>query len=202
MEEITGRSGELWGRLLDLVDWRGPQLRAVVTTLLIKALDIPSEEPALMEAMVSSDGAGVLIDPAAAAEAAGYLRSRLSLRLAELSAEHGEANLVRVMRDHLTGQVQRWATSGVDDADNRRRAERLLAWAERPGQLEAAQRRGLFVGMDADELRRLADSRRHGPVTPETALEVWAQADEWMGAVEEGLGDAVLAAWAAAGGRT
>jgi hypothetical protein len=104
------------------------------------------------------------------------------------------------MRDHLTAQIERWGTRAVDDADNRRRAERFLAWAERPGQLEAAQERGLFAGMSAGEFRRLADTRVRGPVTPETAVNVWAQVEEWLAAVHDSLGDAVLAAWDAAAG--
>ena len=82
------------------------------------------------------------------------------------------------MRDHLIAHIDRWATRAVDDADNRRRAERFLAWAERPEQVQAAQRRGLFAGMDADQLRRLADTRVRGPVTPETALDVWTQVED------------------------
>lgn len=159
MASITGRTGELSERLLDMVDRPAPQLRVVATTLLIKALDVPSEEGTLMEAMVASDDAAAMIDPAAAAEAGLRLRRRLASRLDELSAEHGEAATIRVMRDYLTAQIERWASRAVDDADNRRRAERFLAWAERPEELQAAQRRGLFAGMDAAELRRLADAR-------------------------------------------
>ena len=99
-------------------------------------------------------------------------------------------------------QIERWATRAVDDADNRRRAERFLAWAERPGQLEAAQRRGLFAGMDASELRRLADTRVRGPVSPETALEVWVQVDEWTSAADAALGDTVLTSWESAAENT
>jgi hypothetical protein len=196
METVTGRAGELNERLLDLVDWSEPQLRAVATTLLIKALDLSGEEMVLMESMVASDAAGLMIDPDAAARAGRHLRSRLASRLQELAVEHGESNLIRVMRDHLTGQIERWATRAVADGDNRQRAERFLAWAERPGQLAAAQRRGLFVGMDAGELRRLADTRVRGPVTPENALRVWAQVDEWSAMVEDRLGDRILASWA------
>jgi hypothetical protein len=195
---VSGGAGELNDRLLDLVDRPGPQLRAVATTLLIKALDIPSEEAALMEAMVGSDHAAVMIDPASAAAAATHLRLGLAARLEQLAREYGEGTVVRTMRDHLASQIERWATRAVDDADNRRRAERFLAWAERPGQLEAAQRRGLFAGMDASELRRLADTRVSGPVTPETALDVWVQVEQWKAAVESTLGDHVLASWQAA----
>jgi hypothetical protein len=166
MDQVTGRPGELSERLVDLVDRPEPQLRAVATTLLIKALDMPGEELCLMESMVASDDAAVMIDTLAAARARNHLRHRLCLRLDELAADHGESQVVRVMRDHLTAQIERWATRAVDDADNRRRAERFLAWAERPGQLRAAQRRGLFAGMDVTEFRRLADTRlRHRGLT-------------------------------------
>jgi hypothetical protein len=191
---VTGRHGELCERLLDVVDQPGPQLRAVVTTLLIKAVDLPDEEMTLMEAMVASDDAAAMIDPVAAADAGLHLRGRLARRLEELARQHDEPTVVRAMRDYVTANIARWATRAVDDADNRRRAERFLAWADRPGQLEAAQRRGLFAGMDATELRRLADTRVRGPVTPETALEVWAQVDVWSALVEVQIGDAVLAA--------
>jgi hypothetical protein len=197
-----GRPGELIERLLDVVDRPQPQLRAVATTLLIKAVDIPDEEMSLMESMVASDEAAVMIDPLAAASAGDHLRRRLAGRLRELADDHGESPVVRIMRDHLTAQIERWGTRAVDDADNRRRAEKFLAWADRPGQLEAAQRRGLFAGMDAGEFRRLADTRMTRPVTPETALQVWTQLDEWVMAVNTGLGDAVLAAWHSAASGT
>ncbi len=202
MVSLSGRAGELNERLLDLVDQPAPQLRAVATTLLIKALEIPSEEAVLMEAMVGSDDAAVMIDPASAAAAGRHLRRRLASRLKELAIDYGEAAVVRAMRDHLVSQIERWATRAVDDADNRRRAERFLAWAERPGQLEAAQRRGLFAGMDASELRRLADTRVRGPVSPETALEVWVQVDEWTSAADAALGDTVLTSWESAAENT
>jgi hypothetical protein len=198
MESVMGRPGELTERLLDVVDRPEPQLRAVATTLLIKALDVPGEEMSLMESMVASDDAAIMIDPVAAARARTHLRRRLAVRLEELAADYGECRVVRLMRDHLTAQIERWGTQAVDDADNRRRAERFLAWAERPGQLEAAQRRGLFAGMDVDEFRRLANDRVRGPVTPEAAVNVWAQVEEWVSAVRQRLGDAVLEAWDAA----
>lgn len=198
---MAGRAGELIERLLDLLDQPGPQLRAVSTTLLIKAVDVPGEEGELIEAMVASDDAAAMIDAPAAASAGLRLRHRLADRLGQLASEHSEATVVRAMRDHLTTQIDRWATRAVDDADNRRRAERLLAWADHPGQLEAAQRRGLFVGMDADELRRLADRQARGPVSPEAALGVWAQADGWHALVEAHVGEAVIAEWQAAGER-
>jgi hypothetical protein len=202
MDRVTGRPDELIDRLLDVVDRPQPQLRAVATTLLIKAVDIPDEELSLMESMVASDEAAVMIDPIAAVTARDHLRLRLGRRLRELAADHGESAAVRVLRDHLTAQIERWAARAVDDADNRRRAEKFLAWADRPGQLEAAQRRGLFAGMDAAEFRRLADTRMKGPVTPETALQVWTQLDEWVMTVDASLGDAVLAAWDSAATRT
>jgi hypothetical protein len=200
MDGVAGRPGELTERLVDVVDRPGPQLRAVATTLLIKAVDVASEEATLIEAMIGSDDAGAMIDPAAAATASRYLRHRLAARLDELALEHGEPGVVRAMRDHLIAQIGRWASRAVDDADNRRRAERFLAWADRPEQLQAAQRRGLFAGMDAAELRRLADTRVRGPVTPETALDVWTQVDEWLAMVEERLGDDVLDQWRRAAG--
>jgi hypothetical protein len=200
VETVAGRAGELNQRLLDLVDRPDPRLRAVATTLLIKAVDLPGEEAALMESMVASDGAAVIIDPDAADRSRRHLQERLAARLEQLAALHGEVIVVRVMRDHLTAQIERWATRAVDDAENRRRAERFLAWAERPEQLRAAQRRGLFVGMDASEFRRLAHSGVAAPVTPETALGVWVQVDEWLTEVREQLGDLVLASWENAAG--
>jgi hypothetical protein len=49
--------------------------------------------------------------------------------------------------------------------------------------------------MDAAEFRRLADARVGGPVSPETALDVWTQVERWRTAVTEAVGDQVLAAW-------
>ena len=200
MDGITGRPGELTERLLDVVDRPGPQLRAVATTLLIKAVDVAGEEASLIEAMITSDDAGAMIDPTGAASAGLRLRDGLGARLEEMAVEYGEPSVVRAMRDHLIAHIDRWATRAVNDADNRRRAERFLAWAERPEQLQAAQRRGLFAGMDADELRRLADTRVRGPVTPETALDVWTQVEDWRTMVQERLGDDVLAQWRSAAG--
>jgi hypothetical protein len=119
MDTVTGRPGQLNERLLDLVDRPEPQLRAVATTLLIKAVDIPGEEMSLMESMVASDDAAVMIDPVAAARARTHLRRRLLLRLEELAVDYGESRVVQVMRDHLSAQIERWGTRAVDDADNR-----------------------------------------------------------------------------------
>lgn len=195
MEDVAGLPGELSDRLLDMVDDPAPQMRAFTTTLLIKALEVPAGEGSLIDAMVASDPAAAMIDPVVAAEAGLRLRHGLATALAALVAEHGEAHVVRVMRDHLVTQMQRWASRAVDDADNRRRAERFLAWADRPDQLRAAQRRGLFAGMDAAELRRLADTQVQAPVTPETALGLWRQVDSWLASMEDRLGDDVVAAW-------
>jgi hypothetical protein len=195
MADVVGRAGELRDRLLDVVDDPAPQLRAVATTLLIKALDVPTGEGSLIDAMVGSDSAAAMLDPAAAAEAGLRLRQGLAARLDELAVEHGEAAVAHAMRDYLVTHIQRWASRAVDDAERRRRAERFLAWADRPDQLRAAQRRGLFVGMDAAELRRLADTRVRAPVTPETAVQVWTQADAWLAGLEDRLGDDVVADW-------
>jgi hypothetical protein len=135
------------------------------------------------------------IDPVSAERAHARLNDRLRSRLEELSRQHGEVRVVVIMRDYLVSQIERWATRAVDESDSRRRAERFLAWAERPDQLEAAQRRGLFVGMDTDELRRLAGVHLRGRTTPETALEVWMVVDRWVADAETLVGDAVLADW-------
>jgi len=195
MDWFSGAAGELCERLLDAVDDPAPQLRAVATTLLIKAVDDPGRESELIEAMVGSDRAAVMIDPEAAADAGLRLRRGLGDRLRSLARDHGEATVVRAMRDHLSTQIRRWAARAVDDADNRRRAERLLAWAERPEQLRAAQRRGLFAGMDAEDLKRLADTQVRAPVTPETALQLWSLIDSWLARLEQQLGDPALDAW-------
>jgi hypothetical protein len=194
-DRSAGRPGELLDRLLEVVGSAGPQLRAVATTLLIKAIDVPDEELSLMEAMVASDDAAAMIDPAAAAQAGVELHGRMLGRLGELASAHDEVTVARAMRDYLAGQVQRWATRAVDDADNRRRAERFLAWAERPEQLEAAQRRGLFAGMDAEELRRMAAARAEGPVSPETALSLWSEVQAWLDLLERRVGDRAVEEW-------
>lgn len=199
MAAASGAPGELIERLVDLVEAPDPHLRAVLITLLIKALDDPAAEPGLIEAMVTSDDAAAMIDPVAAAASALRLRSGLTARLTEMAADHGEARTVVAMRDHLLGQTERWASTAVDDADNRRRAERFLAWAERPGELEAAQRRGIFVGLDAEDFRRLAAARVAAPVSAESALGVWAAVERWRTLAEEAIGDATIEAWSAAG---
>jgi hypothetical protein len=195
MEDVTGLPGELIDRLLDTVDDPAPQLRAVATTLLIKALDVGDDERSLIDSMVGSDLAAAMIDPVAAAEAGLRLHQGLASHLQALVAMHGESTVARAMRDYLVTHIQRWASRAVDDVDNRRRAERFLAWADRPEQLRAAQQRGLFAGMDAEELRRLADRRISAPVTPETALDLWSQVDQWLASLDERLGEDVLAAF-------
>jgi hypothetical protein len=56
--------------------------------------------------------------------------------------------------------------------------------------------------MDASEFRRLAQTGVATPVTPETALGVWVQVDQWLTEVEEQLGDPVLASWEDASGNS
>lgn len=192
---MTGAAGELADRLLDTLDAPGPQLRAVVTTLLAVALDPAGGARPLLDDMVASDDAAAMIDPASAAEAALRLRRGLRAALDEALAGRDEPAVVQTLRDHLLAQVDRWAGRSVDDADTRRRAERFLAWADRPEQLAWAQRRGLFAGMDADDLRRLAARQVAAPVSAETALQVWTAVDRWAATVEEVVGDAVLGEW-------
>jgi hypothetical protein len=189
--ELTGTRGELLDRLLDVLDAPGPQLRAVVTTLIVIAIEPPDATGPLLEAMVASDDAAAMIDPAAAAESALRLRTALERE----AAGWDEPSVVRVLRDHVLAQVDRWASRSVDDADTRRRAEKFLAWADRPDQLARAQQRGLFAGMQADELRRLAARQAASPVSPETALQVWAEVHRWNATVTELVGDDVLAEW-------
>lgn len=200
MDDVAGLPGELIGRLIDTLDAPGPQLRAFATTLLIRALELPLGQGSLVDAVIGSDRAAALIDPGEAARARTRLREGLATALDELAATHGERNVVRVMRDHLVTQVRAWAGRAVDDVDNRRRAERFLAWAERPDQLRAAQRRGLFAGMDAGDLRRLAENQVRGPVTPETAVGLWSEVERWLDLVETTIGDPVLDAWERARG--
>lgn len=201
MDDIGGLPGELIGRLIDTLDAPGPQLRAFATTLLIRALELPLGQGSLVDELIGSDRAAALIDREEAARAGARLREGLVTALDELAITHGEANVVRVMRDHLVTQVQAWAGRAVDDVDNRRRAERFLAWAERPDQLRAAQRRGLFAGMDAGDLRRLAENQVRAPVTPETAVGLWAEVERWIELVDASIGDPAVAAWQRAGGK-
>lgn len=200
MDDVAGLPGELIGRLIDTLDAPAPQLRAFATTLLIRALELPLGPGSLVDDLIGSDRAAALIDRAEAARARARLREGLATALDELAAEHGEANVVRVMRDHLVTQVRAWAGRAVDDVDNRRRAERFLAWAERPDQLRAAQRRGLFAGMDEGDLRRLAENQVRAPVTPETAVGLWAEVEQWLELIDATLGDAVIETWQRAGG--
>lgn len=197
--EVSGDDGELLERLLDAVDAPGPQLRAVATTLLIRAV-AAGDGSALLEDLVASDDAGAMMDPAEAAAAGLRLRSGLEAAVAAWSAEAGEAAAVAALYEHLGTQARRWAARAVDDADTRRRAERLLAWAERPGQLEAAQRRGLFAGMGPEDLRRMAARQAATPATPEVAVALWAAVEAWLAALDDAVGPAVVEAWRSARG--
>jgi hypothetical protein len=77
VSEGRGAPGALIAGLLDVVDAPSPQLRAVATTLLIKAVEVPGEEQGpLFEDVVASDPAGVMI-AAAADRARRRLRERL-----------------------------------------------------------------------------------------------------------------------------
>lgn len=198
-DAVNGTPGELTGRLIELADDPAPQVRAVVMTLLVKALDHPAESE-MLRAMVASDTAGAILDPVAATDAARTVRSQLQDALAGRAVLMGEAQLVTVLRDYLTEQMDRWAERSVDDVDNRRRAAKLLVLAEQPQLLAAAQQRGFLVGMSADDIRHLAHDRLEGPVMPETATELWTQLESWRARVEDLLGDGVLLAWELAGG--
>jgi hypothetical protein len=165
-------------RLLGVADDPAPQIRAVVTTLLIKALDDPAEGE-MIKLMVSSDAAGAILDPSGAAAARAELDRLLREALQRRAEASGEAHLVRVLRDYLLERMDLWAERTVDDADNRRRAERLLVLADQPQMLAAAQRRGFMMGMSADEVRTLARDRVAGPVTPETVTDLWTQLEHW-----------------------
>jgi hypothetical protein len=194
---IEGADGELLGRLIEALDDPAPQIRAVVTTLLVKGLDAADPQP-LIELMVRSDGAARIADPTAAAAAANRLTSKLLDALTVLTHEHGERTVVTAWRDHLLAQMERWAVRAVDDADNRRRAERFLLFADNPAALANAQRRGFLLGMNADDLRALARSRSEVPVSPETATKLWAERDGWIQRMADLLGDEKLDAWDAA----
>jgi hypothetical protein len=198
-DAVSGTPGELIDRLFELADDPAPQVRAVVLTLLIKALDHPAESD-MLRSMVASDAAGAILDPPGAAQAATSLRAALHGALSERAVDLGERHLVTVLRDYLVEQMDRWAERSVDDVDNRRRAAKLLVLAGQPRLLAAAQRRGFLVGMSADDIRELAHDRLEGPVMPETATELWTQLEAWRGRVEDLLGDGVLLAWELAGG--
>ena len=183
--------GPLIDRLLEVADDPAPQLRAVVTTLLIKALDDPAEGE-MIRLMVSSDAAGAILDPSGATEAKAHLDRLLGIALERRAEQTGEAHLVRVLRDYLLERMESWAERTVDDSDNRRRAERLLVLADQPQLLAAAQRRGFMMGMSADDVRALARDRVGAPVTPETVTELWTQLERWRERADELLGDDVI----------
>jgi hypothetical protein len=178
-------------RLLEVADDPAPQLRAVVTTLLIKALDDPAEGE-MIRLMVSSDAAGAILDPSGATEAKQHLDRLLRAALDRRAEQTGEAHLVRVLRDYLFERMESWAERTVDDAVNRRRAERLLVLADQPLLLAAAQRRGFMMGMSADDVRALARDRVGAPVTPETVTELWTQLERWRERTVELVGDDVI----------
>ena len=178
-------------RLLAVADDPAPQIRAVVTTLLIKALDDP-DEGEMIRLMVSSDAAGAILDAGAAADARRQLDGLLRAALDRAAAANGEAHLVRVLRDYLLERMERWAERTVDDADNRRRAERLLVLADQPELLAAAQRRGFMMGLTADDVRALARERVGAPVTAETVTQLWAQLERWRERAHDLLGDEIV----------
>ena len=99
---------------------------------------------------------------------------------------------MRVLRDYLLERMERWAERTVDDADNRRRAERLLVLADQPQLLAAAQRRGFMMGLSADDVRTLARERVAAPVTPETVTALWGQLERWRERTHELLGDEIV----------
>src|SRR3954462_6128297 len=111
----------LIGRLIAVADDPAPQIRAVVTTLLIKALDDPAEGE-MIRLMVASDAAGAILDPGGATTSRADLERLLRSALERQSAANGEAHVVRVLRDYLLERMESWAERTVDDADNRRRA--------------------------------------------------------------------------------
>lgn len=178
-------------RLLAVADDPAPQLRAVVTTLLIKALDDPAEGE-MIRLMVASDAAGAILDPTEATTSRAELERLLRAALERQAAVNGEAHVVRVLRDYLFERMELWAARTVDDADNRRRAERLLVLADQPQLLAAAQRRGFMMGLSADDIRTLARERVGAPVTPETVTTLWGQLERWRERAEELLGDEIV----------
>jgi len=191
---ILGRVGELVARLVEVAEDPAPQVRAVVTTLLIKGL-VDDDSSSLIELMVRSDGAARIVDGESAEMARSRLHAALSGALFDLAATHGELEVVRAWRDHLVTQMQRWASLAVDDADNRRRAERFLLFANNPSALAAAKRRGFLLGMSAEDLRVLARTRGDEPVSPETAIELWSEHEVWTRRVEALVGEDVLRDW-------
>jgi hypothetical protein len=197
---IDGGAGQLVDRLLDVADDPAPQIRAVVTTLLIKALDDPADGD-MLSAMVRSDRAEAILDPEGAATAAQTLRRLLHDAVARACAPRGEPEGVTVLRDYLRERMTAWAERAVDDADNRKRAEKLLVLADQPELLASAQRRGFFAGMSADDVRSLARDRLQGPVMPETATALWGQLETWRQRVDHLLGDDVILAWELAANR-
>ena len=194
---ILGREGELLARLLDVAEDPAPQVRAVVTTLLIKGL-ADDESARLIELMVRSDGAARIVNGEAAEVARSRLHSTLTSALSALALDHGELEVVRAWRDHLLTQMDRWASRAVDDADNRRRAERFLLFANNPSALAAAKRRGFLIGMSAEDLRALARKRGEGPVAPETVIELWSEHEAWRRRVDTLVGEDVLELWSSA----
>jgi hypothetical protein len=143
--------------------------------------------------MVGSDGAQAIVDPRAAATAKADLDRLLRTALERIAGSMGEAELVRVLRDYLVERMDEWAERTVDDADNKRRAERLLVLADQPQLLAAAQRRGFLMGMSADDVRSLARDRVGAPVTPETVTELWTQLERWRERTATLLADDVIA---------
>ena len=189
-----GGGGQLLDRLMALADDPAPQLRAVLLTLLIKATDDP-QETAMIQAMVQGDGAGDLLDRAGATAAREELGLLLGSALTRLAADHGEAHLARVLRDYLSERMDEWAERTVDDADNRRRAARLMVLADDSQLLAAAQRRGFMAGMSAEDVRAFAEERVAAPVRPETATELWTQLERWRERRDLLLGEEMITQW-------
>jgi hypothetical protein len=146
----------------------------------------------MIRLMVGSDAAGALLDPGGAATSRAELDRLLRAALERQAAANGEAHVVRVLRDYLFEHMERWAARAVDDADNRRRAERLLVLADQPQLLAAAQRRGFMMGLSADDVRTLARDRVGAPVTPETVTALWGQLEHWRERAHELLADEIV----------